>query len=192
MGTRISVKKDDFENQLVVNICEYIQKEAEHNSTPIDDFDDNHLSVIENLETSVLKIVVSDQGNDDDAPDDDDGGSQSSTIDSNSSSLQSLQALPRLPSSQQKRRKVRFELPKQSSISPVVRDEMFEVIEAKDAGVAYFLGHSCVKAKKDFCFLKKLAIDFGYSFLRKNCRGPAVALGIPHVCLVEVGMIYYV
>jgi KUP system potassium uptake protein len=54
------------------------------------------------------------------------------------------------------------------------------------------MGHSYVKARRTSSFLKKLAIDIGYSFLRKNCRGPAVALNIPHISLIEVGMIYYV
>ncbi|KAI5071059.1 hypothetical protein GOP47_0013310 [Adiantum capillus-veneris] len=187
----IRKEEDDFENQLVANICEYIQREAEHSTTSIDDSDDGQLTVIGSLDLSALKMVVS--GSDHDNTDDADGGSQLHTFDDETmSSLQSLETVLQLPSSQQRRRKVRFELPQQSSISPAVRDEMYEVIEASKAGMAYFLGHSCVRTKKGSSFLKRLAIDFGYSFLRENCRGSAVALGIPHNCLVQVGMIYYV
>jgi KUP system potassium uptake protein len=47
-------------------------------------------------------------------------------------------------------------------------------------------------ARKSSNVFKKFAIDVAYNFLRKNCRGPAVALNIPHISLIEVGMIYYV
>ncbi|KAK6934853.1 hypothetical protein RJ641_035008, partial [Dillenia turbinata] len=50
--------------------------------------------------------------------------------------------------------------------------------QAKEAGVAYIMGHSFIKASGASSFLRKLAIDVGYSFLRRNCRGPAVALYI--------------
>lgn len=73
-----------------------------------------------------------------------------------------------------------------------VKEELMALLEAKQAGVAYIMGHSYVKARKTSPFLKKVAIDVAYSFLRKNCRGPAVALNIPHISLIEVGMIYYV
>jgi KUP system potassium uptake protein len=77
-------------------------------------------------------------------------------------------------------------------MDPAVREELMDLIQAKEAGAAYIMGHSYVKARRTSSFLKKLAIDIGYSFLRKNCRGPAVALNIPHISLIEVGMIYYV
>ncbi|CAI0434239.1 unnamed protein product [Linum tenue] len=77
-------------------------------------------------------------------------------------------------------------------MDPVVREELMDLIRAKEAGVAYIMGHSYVKARRNSSFIKKLAIDIGYSFLRKNCRGPSVALNIPHISLIEVGMIYYV
>jgi KUP system potassium uptake protein len=73
-----------------------------------------------------------------------------------------------------------------------VKDELMALVEAKHAGVAYIMGHSYIKARRSSSFLKKFAIDVGYSFLRKNCRGPSVTLHIPHISLIEVGMIYYV
>jgi KUP system potassium uptake protein len=73
-----------------------------------------------------------------------------------------------------------------------VRDQLNVLFAAKRAGVAYIMGHSDVKARKHSSFLKKFVIDFVYAFLRKNCRGPSVALHVPHVSLVEIGMIYYV
>jgi KUP system potassium uptake protein len=91
-----------------------------------------------------------------------------------------------------RKKEVRFELLKSPDLDPRVREELIELVEAKEAGVAYMLGHSHVKAKKSSSILKKFAIDIAYTFLRKNCRGPDVAFSIPHISLIEVGMIYYV
>lgn len=90
------------------------------------------------------------------------------------------------------KKRVRFELSKSPDLEPEIRQELMELIEAKEAGVAYVLGHSYVKAKKSSSLIKKFVIDVAYTFLRRNCRGPSVALSIPHICLIEVGMIYYV
>ncbi|XP_077244472.1 putative potassium transporter 13 [Tasmannia lanceolata] len=73
-----------------------------------------------------------------------------------------------------------------------VRDEVKELVEAKEAGVAYMMGHTCVVASEQSSLLKKFAIDFVYGFLRRNCRRPAVSLGIPHTSLIEVGTVYHV
>jgi KUP system potassium uptake protein len=48
-----------------------------------------------------------------------------------------------------------------------VREELIELVEAKEASVAYMLGHSHVKAK------------------RKNSRGPGVAFSSSHISLIE-------
>lgn len=61
-----------------------------------------------------------------------------------------------------------------------------------DAGVVYILGNNAVKARKDSSFLKKLAINYIYTFLRRISRDSRVVLHIPHECLLQVGMVYYV
>ncbi|VVA16550.1 PREDICTED: potassium [Prunus dulcis] len=71
------------------------------------------------------------------------------------------------------------------------KDESLRILEAKESGVTYILGHSHAKAKKSSSFFKKVAIDIVYAFLRKNCREPDVVLNVPHTSLLEVGMIYY-
>jgi KUP system potassium uptake protein len=111
---------------------------------------------------------------------------------SNGDSMQSLERI-RSPSFGRKKR-VHFELPKSENgdMDPEIRKELADLIEAKEAGVAYVMGHSYVKAKKSSSFLKKLAINVVYTFLRRNCRDPAMTLSIPHISLIEVGMIYYV
>uniref|UniRef100_A0A0E0JIX3 Potassium transporter n=1 Tax=Oryza punctata TaxID=4537 RepID=A0A0E0JIX3_ORYPU len=89
------------------------------------------------------------------------------------------------------RRRVRFEVANEHT-DPRVKEELSALVEAKHAGVAYIMGHSYIKARKSSSLFKKFAINVAYAFLRKNCRGPGVAINIPHISLIEVGMIYYV
>ncbi|KAK9937497.1 hypothetical protein M0R45_014280 [Rubus argutus] len=70
--------------------------------------------------------------------------------------------------------------------------EVSKLKEAREAGVAYMMGNTCVVASDVSPFLKKFAIDTVYGFLRRNCRRPAIALGIPHTSLIEVGILYQV
>ncbi|XP_059666685.1 probable potassium transporter 13 [Cornus florida] len=71
-------------------------------------------------------------------------------------------------------------------------EEANELMEAKESGVAYITGNTYVVAIESSSFLKKFAIDIVYGFLRRNCRRPAIALGIPHTSLIEVGIAYHV
>ncbi|ONK65774.1 uncharacterized protein A4U43_C06F840 [Asparagus officinalis] len=70
--------------------------------------------------------------------------------------------------------------------------EVKELMEEREAGVAYMMGNTIVVAREDAPLVKKLAIDGVYGFLRRNSRRPAVALGVPHTSLIEVGMVYNV
>lgn len=70
---------------------------------------------------------------------------------------------------------------------PQVKEELFDLVEAKDAEVTYIVGHGHVKAKRNSVFVKQLVKDVAYSFLRKNCR----SLNIPRICLIKVYMDYY-
>ncbi|KAE8667103.1 putative potassium transporter 2 [Hibiscus syriacus] len=70
--------------------------------------------------------------------------------------------------------------------------ELEDLKEARESGLAYMMGSTCVLACDTSSYLKKLAINFVYRFLRQNCRHPATALGIPHTSLIEVGMVYRV
>ena len=58
----------------------------------------------------------------------------------------------------------------------------------KEVRDAYIMEHSYVKAKRSTSFFIKLVINIMYSFLRKNWRGSSVALNIPHISFIEVGM----
>ncbi|XP_047174087.1 potassium transporter 4 isoform X2 [Vigna umbellata] len=176
----------DFENHLIQSIAEFIQMEAvepQFSSSEASSLD-GRMAVISsrNLEYA-SSLIVSEQ---------EDIGVDISIPSSRSVTLRSLQSVYDDESPQVRRRRVRFQLPENPGMNPDVKEELLDLIQAKDAGVAYIMGHSYVKARKSSSFLKKLVIDIGYSFLRKNCRGPAVALNIPHISLIEVGMIYYV
>ncbi|KAL5545219.1 hypothetical protein UlMin_009003 [Ulmus minor] len=88
------------------------------------------------------------------------------------------------------KKKVRFMLPPDSPKMRVsVREELQELINARESGTAYFLGQSHLSVRDGSNFLKRFLI-MTYDFCDKNCREPPVALNIPHAALVEVGMVY--
>jgi len=187
------VQQDDdhFEDQLVLSIAKFIEMEAEDLATAssgsYDPSNEGRMAVIRTCDLSANAIMMKEE-------DETIGDDNSITVwSSRSETLQSLQSAC-VQESPSCRRRVRFELPlpRANSMDPQVRDELNALIEAKHAGVAYIMGHSYVKARRNSSFVKKFVIDVAYSFLRKNCRGPSVALHIPHISLIEVGMIYYV
>uniref|UniRef100_A0A1J3HKK3 Potassium transporter n=1 Tax=Noccaea caerulescens TaxID=107243 RepID=A0A1J3HKK3_NOCCA len=180
----------DFENQLIQSIAEFIQMEAGdlQSSASESQTYDGRMAVLssqKSVSNSVLTVSEV-EGYDFGDP----------TIQSSKSmTLQSLRSVyeDEYPQGQVRRRHVRLRLTQPSrGMESSVREELMDLIGAREAGVAYIMGHSYVKSRKSSSWLKKVTIDIGYSFLRKNCRGPAVALNIPHISLIEVGMIYYV
>ncbi|KAL3570724.1 hypothetical protein D5086_027973 [Populus alba] len=91
-----------------------------------------------------------------------------------------------------RRKKVRFLMPEGSPrMRESVREELQELINARESGTAYFLGQSHLTVRDDSNFMKKFLIK-AYVFLDKNCLEPPVALNIPHAALVEVGMVYII
>ncbi|XP_011024763.1 PREDICTED: potassium transporter 4 isoform X2 [Populus euphratica] len=177
----------DFENMLIQSIAEFIQMEAveqpQFSSSESSSLDGRMAVMSTRPVQSSLSLIVSEQ---------DFLSIDDSIQNSRSLTLQSLQSAYDDDNLHIRRCHVRFQLPSNPGMDPAVREELMDLIQAKEAGAAYIMGHSYVKARRTSSFLKKLAIDIGYSFLRKNCRGPAVALNIPHISLIEVGMIYYV
>ncbi|RLM85709.1 potassium transporter [Panicum miliaceum] len=89
------------------------------------------------------------------------------------------------------KKQVRFAVESRSpGVDERVLEELRELCEAREAGTAFILGHSHVQTKPGSSVLKKLAVGVGYNFLRRNCRGPDVALRVPPASLLEVGMVY--
>nr|CAB3447823.1 unnamed protein product [Digitaria exilis] len=91
-----------------------------------------------------------------------------------------------------KQKKTRFMIPKSAQVDSEVRRELQELMDAREAGMSFILGHSYMKAKSGSSFIKRIVINFFYEFLRKNSRGPAYAANIPHASTLEVGMVYQV
>ncbi|XP_075494932.1 putative potassium transporter 12 [Primulina tabacum] len=75
---------------------------------------------------------------------------------------------------------------------PGLEYELSALQEASDSGFTYLLGHGEVRAKKNSLFLKKLVINYFYAFLRRNCRGGAATMRVPHMNIIQVGMTYMV
>ncbi|KAK8535943.1 hypothetical protein V6N13_104556 [Hibiscus sabdariffa] len=180
------IQRDDgnFEDRLIQSIAEFIQMEAGEPQVCSSESSsyDGRLAVISSrtIQPSSSLIVI----------ENDDCGGIESLQSSKSQALQSLQSAYADDENEAARRHVRFEVAWSPGMDTSVREELEDLIEAKEAGVAYIMGHSYVKARRSSSYLKKVVIDMGYSFLRKNCRGSAAALNIPHTNLIEVGMIY--
>ncbi|XP_057984998.1 putative potassium transporter 12 [Hevea brasiliensis] len=79
-----------------------------------------------------------------------------------------------------------------SEEDPSLEYELAALKEAKDSGFTYLLAHGDVRAKKNSFFLKKLVINYFYTFLRRNCRGGAATMRVPHMNILQVGMTYMV
>ncbi|KAG4906481.1 hypothetical protein JHK82_055123 [Glycine max] len=60
-----------------------------------------------------------------------------------------------------------------------MQEELEDLYAAQEAGIAFILGHSHVRAKQGSSVLKKLALNYGYNFLRRICKGLDVALKAP-------------
>lgn len=103
--------------------------------------------------------------------------------------IQTSSSFDRSPS-RSRQRKVRFTLPPESPrMHSSVREELQELVDARESGTAYFLGKSHFSVRKGSSIFKRLLITT-YIFLDKNCREPTVALNIPHAALLEVGTVY--
>ncbi|KAG4921301.1 hypothetical protein AAZX31_18G126100 [Glycine max] len=90
------------------------------------------------------------------------------------------------------KKKVRFIVPESPKIDTGAMEELKELMQAREVGVAYIIGQSYMRAKPGSSMLKKLAINLGYEFLRKNSREPSYELSAPHESSLEVGMMYQV
>ncbi|KAG2606065.1 hypothetical protein PVAP13_4NG165413 [Panicum virgatum] len=70
-----------------------------------------------------------------------------------------------------------------------VRSELQELTEARETGMSFIMGRSCMRAKSGSSLIKRIAINFIYEFLMRNSRCPAYAANVPHVSTLEVGMV---
>ncbi|KAG8500167.1 hypothetical protein CXB51_003605 [Gossypium anomalum] len=173
------VHKDDieFEKDLVCSIAEFVRSEnGSPNYVKVDRETDNDdkMKVVGTCSTHLDGIQMSEDDSD-------------NIEEAGPSELKEIQSPTIKP-----RKRVRFIVPESPKIESEAMEELRELTEAREAGVAYILGHTCLRAKQGSSFIKKLVIDFGYEFLRKNSRTSTFALTVPHVSTLEVGMVYHV
>ena len=64
------------------------------------------------------------------------------------------------------------------------------VDKAWHAGIVHFIGETDVVAAKGASVVKRILIDYAYTFLKRNLRESEKVLDIPHKCMLKVGMTY--
>ncbi|XP_057948904.1 potassium transporter 6-like isoform X2 [Malania oleifera] len=171
------VHQDDleFEKDLVCSIAEFIRSGQVGNNEVFGRNDDK-MTVIGTSSSHLEGIQMCE---------DNVNGEMAGT-----SELREVQSPP--PVIKPPRKRVRFIVPESPQIDTGAREELRELMEAREAGMAYIMGHSYVKAKPASSLLKRIVIDFGYDFLRRNCRALGYELSVPHASTLEVGMMYHV
>ncbi|WVZ13363.1 hypothetical protein V8G54_010929 [Vigna mungo] len=173
------IHKDDmeFEKDLVCSIAEFIRSDTSEYGLGFGSFEEDTKMTV--VGTSASNLEGSIRMSEDDQQ-------QDSHMEGPSELMEVK------PSPEKVRKRVRFVVPESPQIDFETREELLELMEAKEAGMAFILSHSYVRAKSGSSWLKKVVINYGYDFLRRNSRGPTYALSIPHASTLEVGMIYHV
>ncbi|GAB4836630.1 Potassium transporter 8 [Ancistrocladus abbreviatus] len=169
----------DFEKDLVCSIAEFIRGEKPDSGSDArqDDVEDEeNLTVVGSFSSNLEGITICE----------DDEILDTVEIIGTSSDLKEVSSL------EKPRKRVRFLVPDKSEINDAAQEELKDLMEAREAGMAFILGHSYVRAKSGSSFIKKIVIDYGYDFLRRNCRGQTYAFTVPHASTLEVGMVYHV
>lgn len=77
-----------------------------------------------------------------------------------------------------------------AQVSKDAEDEIQFVEKAMEKGVVYLLGEAEVVAEPNSSWFKRLVVNHGYSFLRKNFRKGEKFFAIPQTRILRVGMTY--
>lgn len=161
----------EFEKDLVCSIAEFIRSEKAETSVKLEDVEESErMTVVGTSSTHVDGVRMCE-----------DEGETAET-----SEVREIKSPKRL------RKRVRFVVPESPRMEMETRRELQELMEAREAGMAFIMGHSYVKAKRGSGLVKKVVINYGYDFLRRNSRGPSYAWSVPHASTLEVGMVYQV
>lgn len=171
------VHKDDveFENDLMCSIAEFIRSGSPEPNVTSEDLgkEDDKMTVVGTRSTHADGIQMGEHSTD-------------------SEMNESVQREIRSPPPTQRRKKVRFIVPESPKINTGTWEELQDLMEAREAGIAYILGNTYMNAKKGSSWMRRFAIDYGYEFLRRNSRTSSYALSVPHASTLEVGMIYHI
>lgn len=170
------VHKDDteFESDLVCSIAEFIRSGKEDSDSK-DGSNTDKMMVVGTQSSSSEHIQLYE-----------DPDTQTNSVSSDMSST-----TPLVPVSKVRKKRVRFIIPAKPITDRNAQQELQELMEAREAGVAYIIGNTHMRAKKGSSILKKMAINHGYDFLRRNSRGPSsYPLNVHHASTLEVAMVY--
>ncbi|XP_042021071.1 potassium transporter 8-like [Salvia splendens] len=181
-GYRDTIIDDvEFEKDLVCSIAEFIRSEvSECNGSSEHTLENEEKMTVIGTSSSHAKGVK--------LWEDDGGGDLQSSDDATTSTNE----LGEIRSPVGPRKRVRFLVPESPEIEKEERTELRELMEAREAGMAFILGHCYVKAKTGSSLMKRLVVNVGYDFLRRNSRAPTYASSFPRASTLEVGMIYHV
>ncbi|XP_062151341.1 potassium transporter 8-like [Alnus glutinosa] len=170
------VQKDDneFEKDLVCSIAEFIRSGRPALVVGTEDMEDDEIMTVVGTSSSNLE------------------GIRMCEDDGNFADMVGTSELVEIKSPERIRKRVRFVVPESPRIDMDAQQELRELTEAREAGMAFIMGHSYVRAKKGSSLMKKIVINLGYDFLRRNFREPTSALSIPYAVTLEVGMVYHV
>ncbi|TKY63251.1 Potassium transporter 8 [Spatholobus suberectus] len=169
--------KDDieFEKDLICSIAEFICSDTSECGLGFENFgDDTKMTVVGTSASNSEGIRMCEDDQD------------------NNSEIEDTLELRVVKSPEIVKKRVRFVVPDSPQIDLGAREELQELMQAREAGMAFIMGHSYVKAKRGSSWIKKVVINYGYDFLRRNSRASTYALSIPHASILEVGMIYHV
>ncbi|XP_073317664.1 potassium transporter 25-like isoform X1 [Primulina huaijiensis] len=170
---------DDFENQIIRSIGEFITREN-YDYEALASSEGKMMDIGSPMEDGIALIPFKDNVSNFNSRDLVSSESRRNLLDIPSGSGH--------PPSQKK--KVRFTMPPKSpEMQASVRQELEDIIDAREGGTAYILGQSHLIASQGSNFVKKFLIMV-YVFLDKNSREPPVELNIPNAALLEVGTVY--
>ncbi|XP_057769324.1 potassium transporter 8-like [Salvia miltiorrhiza] len=180
-GYRDTIIDDvEFEKDLVCSIAEFIRSEVpECNGSSVHNLENEEKMTVIGTTSSHAKGIK--------LWDNEGGDPPSSSEDASSTTELGETVSPAGP-----RKRVRFLVPESPEIERGARSELRELMEAREAGMAFILGHCYVKAKPGSSLIKRLVVNVGYDFLRRNSRTPTYASSFPRASTLEVGMIYHV
>jgi KUP system potassium uptake protein len=166
----------EFEKDLICSIAEFIRSDTSEYGLGLGNFeDDTKMTVVGTSSSNVEGVRISEDEHD-----------------NNNSQVEGTSELKEVKSPEKVKKRVRFVVPDSPRMDMETREELLELMEAKEAGMAFIMSHSYVRAKRGSSWMKRVAINYGYDFLRRNSRGPTYALSLPHASTLEVGMIYHV
>nr|CAD20318.1 putative potassium transporter [Cymodocea nodosa] len=167
------VHRDDmeFERDLVCSIAELVRSERLRPSVAENQTESEEMAVV--VPGGRIRLCEEEEEDDDDDDERADAGL--------------LEAKP----VRRRKKRVRFVLPpKGTGRDEEEEEELRELTEAREAGMAFIIGRSVVRAKMGSGLAKRLAINLVYQFLSRNSRGPEFAVNVPHASTLEVNMTY--